>query len=174
MTATPVSAWSIEPGRYICLRTRSLYGRLIRLLTSSPFDHVVVVTGPDEIVQATVWGVRRGSLSQFAGNLAVCNAAEPMTAHQRAAVVTAVGSYAGDEYAWAGIVVIGLRKLGLRWAWLLKASADRDAVFCSELAALGGGAAGLDWDCGEASPALVTPAEMAARGPFMVLVSWAP
>jgi hypothetical protein len=102
-------------------------------------------------------------LSQFRGALAVANTAEDMTDLARLTVVKTVEQYVGDEYAFPAITVIGLRKLGLKWPWLLRVSDDHDAVFCSELAAYGGQAAGLDWLCGESAPALVTPAEMAVR-----------
>jgi hypothetical protein len=163
MTGPFILGEEVGDGSYICLRTGSPLGFLVRMFTGSQYDHTILVTGPGEIIQATVKGVKKGLLSQFRGCLAVANTAEEMTALQRVTVVKAAERYDGDEYAFGGIIVIGLRKLGLRWAWLLKASADKGAVFCSELAALGGQAAGLDWLCGTGDPALVTPATLAVR-----------
>jgi hypothetical protein len=153
----------VEPGRYICLQTASAFGALIRAWTHSLYDHVIVAAGDDMCIEATTKGVKRSPLSKYRGALACANTAEPMTGLQRLTVVKTVERYVGDEYAFPAVTVIGLRKLGLKWGWLLKASDDKDAVFCSELAAIGGQAAGLDWLCGEPGPALVTPAEMAAR-----------
>jgi hypothetical protein len=169
-----IAAWDVTPGHYICIRAGSPLGAVIRLFLRSPFDHVIIVTGPGEIVQATMRGVKRGKLSAFAGALAVTNADEPMTDAQRAAVVTAVKARTGDEYAFRLLPVIALRRMGFRWAWLLKASGEKDAVICSELAAEGGAAAGLNWLCSEPEPAMVTPAELSAREPFMIPVHWEP
>lgn len=169
-----VLASEIEAGRYICLRTGSAFGALIRLFTGSPFDHVILITGPGQCTQATVRGVKTGPLSQFAGALAVANSAEDMTAAQRDAVVKFALARDGDEYAWPLIGVLGLRRLGARWTWLLKISADKDALDCSELAASAGASAGLPaWLCGEPSAMLTEPGQMAAR-PVMVPVAWQP
>lgn len=153
------------PGTYVCLGTGSLFGRIIRLVTKSPVNHTFVVTGPGEIVEATGTGVMRNPLSKYAGCAAVANLNEPVTEAQRNSVASAALVYAidKDEYAWPGIAAIGLRRLGLKWGWLLKISADHDALFCSELAVEAGAAAGLDWSCGEPSAACVDPGELARR-----------
>lgn len=149
------------PGTYICLQTGSIFGRIIRFVTKSPVNHVVVVTGPDRCVQATNTGVKATGLPVSA--VAVANVREPMTDAQRTKVAAAAESCVGDEYAWPAIAAIGLRRLGLKWGWLLKVSADHDAVFCSELAVRAGAQGGLDWLCGEPSAACVDPGELAKR-----------
>jgi len=170
-----VLASELMPGTYLCLETRTLLGWLVRLFTRSPFDHAALVVGPGEIIQATTKGVSRGPLSQFRGCLAVANSADRVWSSDRELIVAKALTYSGYEYAFPAIVVIGLRKLGFKWRWLLRASAsaDRDAVFCSELIALAGQAGHHDdWLCGEKSAATVTPAELAGRAPYMRSVVW--
>lgn len=167
-----VLASELQPGTYVCLKTRTWLGWLVRLFCRSPFDHAVLVVAPGEIVQATTKGVHRGPLPQFRGCLAVANAGDRIWSHDREAIVAKALTYAGDEYAFPAIVVIGLRKLGLKWNWLLRASADKDAVFCSELVALAGRAGHQDWNCSEETAATVTPAQLAGRAPYMRSVVW--
>lgn len=169
-----ILASELEPGRYVCLRTGSVFGRVIRAVTRSQFDHVILVTGPGQCTQATTRGVKTTPLSDFTGALAVANAAEQMSVWQRDAVVRFAMACDGDEYAWPSIFVLGLRALGIKWAWLLRAAADKDAKFCSELAANAGLAAVpqmTGWLCGQHNPALVEPSQMAARD-CMVPVAW--
>jgi hypothetical protein len=168
----PVLASEIRPGHYLCLKTRSPFGALIRLFTRSPWDHAVLVTSPGEIVQATLRGVKHGPLAQFAGCQAVASTGEHLAPWTRDEITAAGVARVGEEYAYTLIGVIALRKLGLRQGWLLRASDDKDAVICSELVALAGQAARLDWLCGEPSPATVRPDELAGREPFMHPVAW--
>jgi hypothetical protein len=169
-----VLASELQPGTYVCLRTRSLFGWAVRAFTRSPYDHAVLVTAPGGIVQATVRGVKVGLLSQFRGCVAVANSAEPIAEDARLAIATKGLSYVGDEYAFPLVLVTGLRKLGLSWPWLVRVCQDNDAVFCSELVCLAGTATSpaQPWLCGEPSAATVRPDEMADRSPFMRAVVW--
>lgn len=167
-----VSSTDLQPGSYLCVRTGSLFGFLVRLFTRSQFDHAFVYLGGGEIAEATVWGSRIDALASYSGALAVANSAEVMTAPERQDVCAKARSLAGEEYGWGTILVISLRLLGVRWGWLLRFADDRDAVICSELVAESGQAAGVDWLCGESEAALVTPAELAERR-VMRSVKWA-
>jgi uncharacterized protein YycO len=154
----------VEPGDYVVVRTRSMFGYLIRLFTRCPYDHAVLVTGPGEITEAKPSGVRTGSLTEYAGCRAAANTGDTLTHAQRAIIVAKAKTVTGDEYGFADIAVIGLRLLGFRWGWLRRVAADRDALICSELVCEAGLAAGLvSWQCGEPDPAFVTPADLAAR-----------
>lgn len=153
------------PGTYCCVKTGGPFGWIIRKFTSSPVNHTVVVVGPDEIVEARIRGVKQNPLSTYAGALACANVGENLAPWERGEIAAAALAYATakDEYAMPAVIVIGLRKLGLKWKWLLKASADHDALFCSELAVKCAQRAGVDWTCGTGDPALVTPAMLAQR-----------
>lgn len=170
---SPGQSTAIPAGAYVCLKTRSPFGALVRLFTyPSPFDHTVIASGDGMCVQATTRGVKETPLDDFAECLAVVST-DPMSEAQATAVVTHARRFTGDEYAFPAVIVIGLRKFGAKWNWLLRISGDKDALFCSELAVKAGLTASpaMDWLCGEASPALVTPAELAAR-PGMAPVVW--
>lgn len=153
------------PGTYVCVRTASPFGAVIRLFTRSPVDHTFIVTGPGQIVEARTTGVTRSPLSTYAGAVAIANVGEELTQQQRDTIVAAANAYADaqDGYDWPGVIVIGLRKLGATWKWLLTASARRNEQFCSELAVLCAQQAGVDWTCGTGDPALVSPAMLAVR-----------
>jgi len=167
-----VLASEIEPGRYVVVQTKSMFGRVIRLFTRSPFDHTFIVLGGGFIAEATLRGTRIDQIDQYRGRLAVTNTDEPMTTEERAQVVVAARKLAGRDYNYRAIGVIALRLLGANWGWLLKAADDKDADICSEDVAVAGSAAGLDWLCGEAEAALVRPDELAARKPYMCSVAW--
>jgi hypothetical protein len=167
-----VLASEIEPGRYVCTRTKSPFGFLIRIFTRSPYDHAFIVLGGGLIAEATNTGTRIDNLDRYKGQLAVANTDELMTTAQRAQVAQAARQLVGREYGWGAIGVIALRKLGLKWGWLLRFADEKDADICSEDVAIAGAAAGLDWLCGEEDPALVRPDELAARKPYMCSVAW--
>lgn len=161
---------TIEAGRYIVVHTGTWFGSVISACTRSKFDHVLVSIGGGMAVEATPKGVHVSPLSRYAGHPAVANLDEPMTGEQRATVVATARSWVGREYAFADLGVIGLRLLGIKWGALIRLSDTRDTVICSELAALAGKAAELDWLCGEPQAAYVQPAELAKR-PGVVPVS---
>ena len=164
MTETLVTlASEVQPGRYICLKTRSPLGWLIRAACHSPFDHVALVTAPGLVTEATLRGVRQSPLVKYKGCFAAVNAAETINDEQTAAIVTKGRTFERDEYAFPLLIVIGLRKLGIKWRWILRLAEDRDAVICSELVAASGLVAYLDWLCGESSPATVRPDQLGAR-----------
>lgn len=165
-------ASELQPGTYVVLRTRSFFGAVIRFFCRSQWDHAVLVTGPGEITQATLRGVKTGPLSQFSGCLAVANSAEDMTPAQRRNAATFMKALDRDEYAFALLPVIALRLAGVKWSWLIRLTQDRDAVICSEAVAQAGQHIGKDWLCGEPSAAAVQPCELAGRRPFMRSVVW--
>jgi len=166
-------ASELLPGTYVVLRTHSALGALVRAATRSWADHAILITGPGRCVQATTRGVTEGPLTQFAGCQAVANAAESaaMQPAVREAITARARSMVGEEYDWPLIATLGLRTIGAKWGWLLRATSGKGAVICSELVAFAGQAGYQDWLCGTAQPALVTPAMLAAR-PGLQSVAW--
>jgi hypothetical protein len=154
---------ALEPGRYVCVSTPGFAGWLIRTVTRSPVNHAVIVTGPDEIIEATPSGVRRGTLSQYAGRYAVANTAEPMTQEQRIEVAAEAEKLLGDGYNWAADADIGLEDLGLRLRLLARFAGGGKLLMCSQTVVLCGKAAALDWLCGKPSPDQVAPGDLANR-----------
>lgn len=153
-----------EPaGRYGVVHTGTLLGWVICKATKSWADHAFVLTGEGTVIEATPYDVREAPLSEYAGRQVQANTAEPMTDAQRAAVAETARSYLGREYNWADLGVIGLAELGLHWQILIRLMGGSKALICSQLVALCGKAAGLDW-CGvKADPSQVTPADLARR-----------
>jgi len=153
----------LEPGRYVCVATPGFVGWLIRKVTRSAVNHAFAVTGPDEIVEARPEGTCKGTLSQYAGAYAVANTGEPVTQKQRDAVAAKALTLVGTPYNFPSILDIGLEDLGWHWRLLMRfARADRELI-CSQMVAVAGAAAGLDWSCGKPSPDQVTPGDLARR-----------
>lgn len=153
-----------EPGgRYCVVRTRTLFGWVIRMATHSEFDHAIVLRGDGTCVEATPRDVRVAPLSEYAGFTMAANTAEAMTGAQRETVLTTAMSFVGAEYAWDEIAAIALSELGLHWQILLRLLRAQRALICSVLVAKCGAAAGLDWLGAAGDIALVTPADLARR-----------
>lgn len=164
MSDGTVLASEVEAGQYMCVRTGSPFGYLIRAFTRSRIDHAFIVLGGGLIAEATTRGVKVDALSKYTGAAAVAST-DALTPLQQVKITTCARADAGREYNWRDIGVIALRRLGIKWGWLLRVADDRDALICSELVALSGMAASppVDWMCGEPAPEFVTPADLAAR-----------
>jgi uncharacterized protein YycO len=157
-------------GLYGVVKTSGFVPWVIRRATHSQFDHAFVILEDGAIVEAEPGGVRAGHLSEYSGCRIAINSAEDMTVAQRATVATIAKAMIGKPYGDLQIIDDGLECLGWRWRWLLKRAADDGEVVCSQLVALCGQAAGLDWRGGAATATETTPA-MLARRP--VMQAWA-
>ena len=153
---------SVDPGRYGVVRTRTFMGWVIRQATKSDYDHAFIFAGDTTVIEATPYDVRVAEITEYAGMPVSANTAEDMTAAQRSAVLKVALSYVGREYNWADLAVIGLGELGWHWQILLRLMRADKALICSELVALCGQAAGMDWACGK-DPSQVTPADLSRR-----------
>jgi hypothetical protein len=155
---------SIEPGRYVAVATPDPVGWLIRKITRSKVNHVFVVTGPGEIIEARPrGGVRRGTLAEYAGRYAVANTAEAMTQAQRIAVAAEAEKQLRTPYDWIADADIGLEDLGWHWRLLARIARVDHRLMCSQATVACGKAAGLDWLCGRASADQVSPGDLANR-----------
>lgn len=165
--AEPPSPWP-QAGLYFVVKTHGFIPWVIRRATRSPYDHAgIVVDYNGGIVEAEPGGVRRGHLSEYAGCRIAINAAEDTSVTQRATVADAAVRMLNTPYDELAIVDDGLEALGWRWRWLAKRAASNGELICSQLVAIAGHSAGLDWSCRQSSFAEVTPA-MLARRPGMV------
>lgn len=153
----------LEPGRYVCVATPGFPAWLIRRVTRSSVNHAVLVTGPDEIIEATPEGVRRGTLSQYAGMYAVANTGESMTQVQRIAAVAEAEKLVGTDYNWLADADIGLEDLGWHWRFLMKIAGADKMLMCSQAVVTEGKAGGMDWMCGRQSADQVSPGDLARR-----------
>jgi hypothetical protein len=124
----------------------------------------VVVAGPDgHVIEATLTGVHVSPIGNYAGHLARANLDEPMTDAEREAVVLAAMAMVNAPYNYPDLLAIGLGDLGWHWRLLIRLCGSDKAFICSQLVALAGKAAGLDWMCHDSNADQVTPAQLAAR-----------
>lgn len=157
---------TLEAGRYVCVATPGFAARVIRRVTRSKFNHSFVV-GPDgAIIEATPReGIRLAKLSEYAGMPACANTAEPMTDSEREAVWAKALTLVGVEYNWAADADIGLADLGWHWRWLARLSGAGKLLMCSQAVVTAGEGPEppMNWMCGKASAAEVSPGDLAKR-----------
>lgn len=149
-------------GCYGVVRTGGFHAWLIRTFTRSAYDHAFIVCDGGQIIEAEPGGARWGRLAEYAGH-GVLISADPMDAEQRVIVVDEAIRLLGVRYGWLDIVRLGLATVGIRWKWLTRRADSERAMVCSQIVAACGQAAGLDWLCGQESPAAVTPGMLAKR-----------
>lgn len=159
------SPWP-SAGLYGVVKTSGLVPWIIRRATGGWADHAFVILDDGAIVEAEPGGVRLGHLNEYAGCRTAINSAEDMTVAQRNTVMAAAKAMIGKPYNDLAIAEDGLESLGWHWRWLLKRASGDGEVVCSQLVALAGQAAGLDWRGGANSTTETTPA-MLARRPVM-------
>lgn len=159
---TAASPWPAA-GLYFVVKTHGFIPWVIRRGTRSWADHAGIVLEDGVIVEAEPGGVRLGHLSEYYGCRVAINSAEEMTVQQRSVVATAARAMIGKAYGDLQIVDDGLECLGWRWRWLLKRASGDGEVVCSQLVAVAGQTAGLDWRGGANTTTEVTPANLARR-----------
>jgi hypothetical protein len=153
-----------KPGTYACVRTGGFYARLIRWGTRSTFNHAfIVVDDQGGIIEADPGGARRNNISAYGTDTMVFDVNEPVTDDERARIIAKAETLLGTPYGWTDIARLALRCTGLRWGWLTAAADKERAMICSQLVAICGDSAGLDWNCGRGNPAAVTPGDLARR-----------
>lgn len=151
------------PGLYFVVKTHGFIPWVIRMATRSAFDHAGIVLEDGAIVEAEPGGVRLGHLSEYYRCRIAINSGEETTVQQRTAVVATARAMVGVPYDDLAIVDDGLESLGWHWQWLASHADGNGELICSQLVAKAGEAAGLDWRCGAATAAEVTPADLARR-----------
>lgn len=156
-------------GRYFVVKTSGFVPWVIRRATHSAYDHAGIVLEDGAIIEAEPGGVRIGHLSEYYRCRIAINSGEDMTVEQRTAVAAAARAMVGKAYGDLQIVEDGLECLGWHWRWLLKCASGDGEVVCSQLVALAGQAAGLDWRGGAATTTEVTPAMLSRRSG---MISW--
>lgn len=162
----PPEPTGLRAGNYVAVRTGGWLAWIIRMATHSAVNHAFLVTGDGGIIEATPQGgVRRGTLSEYAGCLAVANTGEIMTGAERKAVVAKAESLLNAPYNFIDLAAIGLSDLGWHWKLLLRIARADKALICSQLVCEAGEAATppLPWLCGKTDASQVTPADLARR-----------
>jgi len=123
-------------GDYGVVRTSGVFGKLIRLGTSSPDNHAVIYIGNGLLVEATPHGVKINSIDEYP--LIAWNQHEELTDTQREAIAAHARSLVGKPYSFITIALIVLRILGAKFlsdnkfmVW----AATKEGYICSELVA---------------------------------------
>lgn len=152
-----------DVGRYVVVKTGGFVPWMIRMATHSPYNHVfIVVDERGGIVEAEWGGARKAHIEEYAGCLMAVNTDRygPGTGEQIAALAMGL---VGEKYNGADIVELGLESLGLPWKWLAKLSMTDGEMMCSQMTAVVGSGAGLNWMCGKTDATQVTPGDLGRR-----------
>ena len=151
-------------GTYFVVKTHGWVPWIVRRATHSWANHAgIFVDDEGGIIEAEPGGVRYARIDEYAGCRVAVNTAEGMTAEQRRIVAQTARDVVGEPYNDLAIVDDGLESLGWRWRWLAKRAAGEHEVICSQVVAVVGLKAGLNWCCGRETAAEVTPADLARR-----------
>lgn len=156
------SPWP-DAGRYFVVKTHGLVPWVIRRAGHSWADHAGIVLEDGAIIEAEPGGVRIRHLSEYYQCRIAINGGDEMTVQQRTQVVAAAKAMVGIPYDDLAIADDGLEALGWHWKWLAKRADNDGELICSQLVAKAGEAASLNWRCGVATAAEVTPAMLARR-----------
>lgn len=151
-------------GSYVVVKTPGWGAQLIRWGTHSWANHAFIMEGDGGwIIEAEPGGVRRGHINSYAGCRMAANLGEHLSLAESAAVCQKAQSLVGVAYNDVDIFNLGLEALGVFWGSLARYANMDGALICSQLVAVCGQAAGIDWLCGKKNPAEVTPANLAQR-----------
>ena len=147
-------------GDYGVIKTTGFFGGLIRIGTTSRWNHVIIYVGNGMAVSADPTGVSKISVTQYT-NIA-WNKHEELDDNQRMMIINAALEAIGKPYDFFTIADIALRILGLKifTKGLLSYLAKNKGYICSELVAECYRKGGLviakeDWLC--------TPGDLAER-----------
>jgi hypothetical protein len=105
-------AYTPRPGDYGVVKTSGFVGRLIRIGTTSRWNHAVICIDPTVIVEANPRGVALSPTNKY--NVIAWNQHEEITDSQREKITEHALSLVGKPYGFFDIFVIFLRIVGLR------------------------------------------------------------
>jgi len=122
-------------GDYGVIKTGGFFGKLIRLGTSSRWNHAFIYIGNGKIVGADPTGVAISPLSNYPQ--VAWNQHEELSDAQRDAIVSHAINAVGRPYNFGIIAVLALRALGVKVfpQKFIDYLAKHDGYICSELVA---------------------------------------
>jgi len=155
-----LSAYEPRIGDYGVVKTNGFFGLLIRLGTTSRWNHAIVYIGEGKAVSADPTGVKIVNISDYK-NIA-WNKHEMLTPIERIKIAEAAESFVGRPYDFFTISLLALRILGLKinlpfFTYL----ARKDGFICSELVAEAYDKAGISLL--DKPDYLVVPGDLAER-----------
>lgn len=130
-----MKAYEPQVGDYAVIKTKGFFGRLIRIGTTSRWNHAVIYIGAGEVVSADPSGVNIGHASEY--DVIAWNQHEEITHDQRLGISLYARSLVGRPYNFGIIAMLALRILGLRIfpKKFTDYLAKHDGYICSELVA---------------------------------------
>jgi uncharacterized protein YycO len=151
-------------GNYGVVQTNGVFAFLIKVGTFSLWNHAVIYIGNNQIIEATLRGVRISHVSKY--KIIAWNNHEILTYRQRKNIVAHAQTLVGDSYNFIDILNLALRILGIKIlsTRLVQKWADTKGYICSELAAECYQKAGARLG---KKPYLITPAYLANRIIFL-------
>lgn len=155
----------MKPGDFGIAKTNGLMGRVIRIGTTSRYNHafiyVGIVDGHPTIIEANPAGIQIEWLSEYDRSQYEFSDL-PLSDDQAKKIITFAYSKVGTPYGWSDLVALVLltlhighqdsRKL-LRWKWVEKVATRTDRLVCSQFVAEAYEAAGIaisdkrSWEC---------------------------
>lgn len=163
-------ATELEPGRYLCLKTSGFVPWVIREATRAEVNHAAIILPGGRVAEAEPQGVIISPLAKYASCYAVANAKERMWSAELEAVWKKAESLVSVGYNFAAIGEDACAALGWHWRALLHLASADHKLDCSQMAAVCGEAAGLDWRCGKSSYCEVTPGDLSRRAGVVPVV----
>jgi cell wall-associated NlpC family hydrolase len=151
-----------RPGDYGVVKTKGIFGKIIRFGTMSRWNHTFIYIGDGLIIEANPTGVSISSATKYP--VIGWNQHEELTTKQRTTVVKEAKRLINRPYGFLDIGNLILRILGLKMlanTSFINTLAKRYGVICSELVALSYYAAGIDLCRKPAN--IVTPGDLAER-----------
>jgi len=121
-------------GDYGVVKTNGFFGLLIRVGTTSRWNHAIVYVGNGKAVSADPTGVKLVNVVDYKD--IAWNKHEDLTDVQRENIAKIATSFVGQPYDFFTILVLALRILGLKLNLpLFTYLAKKDGFICSELVA---------------------------------------
>lgn len=121
-------------GDFGVVKTNGIIGHLIRIGTTSRWNHAFIYIGDGQIVEANPTGVEISPVTKYP-NIA-WNRHDDLSDDLRAKIVELARKEVGKPYAFVDIAALVLRILGLRFVsdnWLWRKLSSKNSWFCSEL-----------------------------------------
>jgi uncharacterized protein YycO len=155
-------SYTPRPGDYGVVKTNGFIGGLIRLTTTSRWNHAVIYIGAGSIVEARPTGVKFGKVDQYPV-IAWNKHEDSLTDEKRTEIVDYAVAQIGKPYGYLDILVIFLRAFGLKLppSKLWVSLARGQGFICSELVSEAYEHA--NYSLSKKPDALVTPGDLAER-----------
>lgn len=122
-----------RPGDYGVVKTKTIYGLVIRLFTFSRLNHAFIYIGAGHIIEANLSGVECKPLHY---DKVAWNKNDELTMEQRRDIVQKALNLVGKPYSFLTILLIVFRIFGIKPlsdSKFMRRLAEKEGYICSEL-----------------------------------------